>query len=168
MKDLTPKFDSTGGPTGELTAVEFNDMRNDAENAVTEAGQTLTVAVGDDNLQLHKAIATGGKRISRADAETADIADNVLSDNSSAALTVNLPPIADLFVGATVFFEQVTDQLYSVNALTVGRNSQSIEGIADDFVLNSTNSDNTKIAAVWIAGSIGWKILVVGTVGATI
>lgn len=168
MKDLTPKFDSTGGPTGQLDADEFNDFANDAQNAITESGQTLTVAVGDDNLQLHKAIATGGKRISRADATTADVGDNVQPANSSSALTVNLPPIADLFIGATVFFEQVTDQRYSVNALTIGRNSQSIEGAAEDFVMDSINADNTKIAAVWVAGSIGWKILVVGSIGTTI
>lgn len=168
MKDLTPKFDNTGGPTGQLDADEFNDFANDVQNAITESGQTLTPAVGDDNLQTHKAIATGGKRISRADATTAAVGDNVQPANSSAALTVNLPPIADLFVGATVFFEQVTDQLYSVNALTIGRNSQSIEGSATDFVMNSTNADNTKIAAVWVAGLIGWKIIVVGTVGATL
>lgn len=166
MKDLTPKFDNTAGPTGQYTAAEFNDLHEDAQTAVTESGQTLTVATGDNNRQLSMAIATGGKRISRAGAETALIGENVQPDNSSAALTVNLPSTG-LFIGATVFFEQVTDQLYSVNALTVGRSGNNIEGVTEDFILNSVNSDNTKIAAVWVAGSIGWKILVVGTVGAT-
>ena len=32
MKDLTPKLDSTGPPQGQLSADEFNDMRNDAQN----------------------------------------------------------------------------------------------------------------------------------------
>lgn len=167
MKDLTPKFNSTAGPTGRLDAAEFNDFADDVQNAITESGQTLTVAVGDNNRQLLMAIAAGGKRISRAGAETALIGENVQPDNSSAALTVNLPPTAGLFIGATVFFEQVTDQLYSVNSLTVGRNSNLIEGDASDFVLDSANSDNTKIAAIWVAGSIGWKILVVAAVGAT-
>lgn len=167
MKDLTPKFDDTAGATGQLTAPEFNDFADDVQNAITESGQTLTVAVGDDNRQLLKAIATGGKRISRTDTQTALIGENVQPDNSSAALTINLPS-GTPFVGATVFFEQVTDQLYSTNALTIGRNSNSIEGSATDFVMDSVNADNTKIAAVWVGGSIGWKIIVVGTVGTTI
>lgn len=167
MKDLTPKFDNTAGPTGEYTAAEFNDLHDDAQTAVTESGQTLTVAEGDNNRQLSMAIATGGKRTSRADAETALIGENVQPDNSSAALTINQPS-GTPFDGATIFYEQVTDQLYSVNALTIGRNGNNIEGSATDFILNSTNADNTKIATVWVGGSIGWKVLVVGAVGVTL
>lgn len=168
MKDLTPKFDNTSGATGQLTAPEFNDFADDVQNAITESGQTLTVAVGDNNRQLLMAIAAGGKRITRTDAQTALIGEIVVPDNSSAPLTVNLPPTAGLFVGATVFFEQVVDQLYSVNALTLGRNTNDIMDLAEDFVLNSTGSDNTLIAAVWVAGTVGWKIMVVGTVGTTL
>ena len=166
MKNLTPKVNNTSPPTGSLTAEEFNDFADDVQNSITESGQILTTGTGDNNRQLIGAIATGGKRVSRTDAQTALIGEIVEPDNSSAALTVKLPSTG-LFVGATVYFEQVTDQLYSVNAFTVGRNGNDIEGVAEDFVMNTVNADNTKIAAVWVAGSIGWKILVVGVVGAT-
>ena len=164
MKDLTPKFDDTAGATGQLTAPEFNDFANDVQTAITESGQALTGAVGDDNRQLAKAIAV--TRQARTDTQTALIGEIVLPDNASAALTINLPSTG-LFIGATVYFEQVTDQLYSSFSLTIGRNGNSIEGAAEDFILDSSNSNNTKIAAVWISGSVGWKILVVGAVGAT-
>lgn len=166
MKDLTPKFDDTAGSAGELSADEFNDFANDVQNAITESGQTLTVAVGDNNRQLAMAIAAGGKRISRADTETALIGEIVEPENSSADLTVKLPSTG-LFIGATVYFEQVTDQPYSVNALTIGRNGNDIEDISEDFIMNTTNADNTKVAAIWVGGSVGWKMAVVGTVGAT-
>jgi len=166
MKDLTPKFDNTAGPTGAYTAAEFNDLHDDAQNAVTESGQTLTISAGDNNRQLLMAIAAGGKRISRSDTETALIGEIVEPDNSSAPLTVKLPSTG-LFIGSTVFFEQVTDQLYSANSFTIGRNTNMIEGDPSDFIMNTSNADNTKIAAVWVAGSIGWKILVVGAIGAT-
>lgn len=167
MKDLTPKINNSATAAGELTAEEFNDMRNDAQNSVIESGQTLTTSVGEDNRQLLKSIGVGGARISRADTETAQVGEIVLPDNSTAVLTVNLPVIADVFVNATVEFEQVTDQLYSDFALTVGRNSQLIMGLSENFILNSLNSDNSKIKFSWEAGSVGWSVMVIGSVGTT-
>lgn len=168
MKDLTPKVNNSQANDGKLTAEEFNDMRNDAQNAVTESGQTLTVDVGDDNRQLLKAIAVGGKRISRGTGETAEVGEIVLPDNSSAPVTITLPPIADLFVNATVNFEQVTDQHYSTQALTIDRNSQLIMGLSENFTLDSENSDNSIVEFVWAAGSIGWSVNLIGGVGFTV
>ncbi len=165
MKDLTPKVNNSATPSGELTAGEFNDMRNDAQNTVTESGQTLTVDVGDDNRQLLKAVSVGGKRISRSDAETAEVGEIVLPDNSSAPVTITLPPIADLFVNAAVDFEQVTDQHYSTQALTVARNSQLIMGLSENFTLDTANSDNSKVRFSWVAGSIGWSVTLLDHVG---
>ncbi len=168
MKGLTPKIDNSQTASGKLTAAEFNDMRNDAQNVVTESGQTLTANVGDDNRQLLKGVAIGGKRISRATGETALVGEIVLADNSSSTVTITLPPIANLFVNATVDFEQVIDQPYSVQSLVVARNSQLIMGIAEDFTLDSANSDNSKIRFIWTAGSVGWSINIIGTIGTTI
>lgn len=167
MKDLTPKFNNTIGPTGQLDADEFNDFANDVQNGITESGQTLTVAVGDNNRQLLMAIAAGGKRISRTNAQTALIGEIVVPNNSALPLTVNLPS-AGLFIGATVFFEQEVDQLYSANSLTIGRSTNDIMDLPEDFVMNSKLADNTLIAAIWIAGSVGWKIIVVGTIGTSL
>ena len=167
MKDLTPKFDNTGGPTGQLDAADFNINMEDLQNAVTKSGQTLD-ATGTNLRQLLMAIATGGERVSRADTETALIGEIVVPDNSSAALTINLPPTANLFIGATLFFEQEFDQLYSTFSLTLGRNSNNIFALAEDFVMNSSGSDNTLIAVIWVGGSTGWKILVVGSIGTTL
>ncbi len=168
MKDLTPKVDNSQSASGKLTADEFNDMRNDAQNAVTESGQALTANVGDDNRQLLKAIAIGGKRLSRITTQTAEVGEIVLPDNSSATVTITLPIIGDLFINATVDFEQVTDQPYSVNSLVVGRNSQLIMGVAEDFVFDSLNSDDSIVRFIWAAGSIGWSVNVIGSVGTTL
>jgi len=168
MKDLTPKVDDTSGPTGQLVAADFNDARDDAQNMVTNSGQTLTPNAGDDNEQLTKAIAVGGTRKSRADAETANLGDIVLPDNSSGDVTINLPLIGVLFINATVVFEPVEDQLYSTNSLTIGRNSQLIMGLAEDLVLDSANSDNQAIKMTWKAGAVGWVISKIGQVGSTL
>ena len=154
MKDLTPKFDDTAGATGQLTADEFNDFADDVQNSITESGQTLTAGVGDNNRQLLMAIAARGKRISRSDTETALIGEVIVPNNLATSLTIILPPTANLFIGATVFFEQEVDQLYSAFSLTLGRNSNSIMGDPTDLVLNSVLSDDTLIAMVWVGGSI--------------
>lgn len=168
MKDLTPKVDNTAGATGTLIAAEFNDMRNDAQNAVTGSGQPLTVNVADDNEQLMKAIAVGGRRKIRGDAETADVGDIVVVDNSGGSVTITLPPIADLFVNATVIYEPSDDEPYSVNSLTVGRNSQLIMGLAEDMVLDSTTANNQVVEFSWKAGTEGWVAKVLGSVGTTL
>ena len=165
MKDLTPKFDDTAGATGQLTAPEFNDFANDVQTAITESGQTLTVAVGDDNRQLAKAIAI--TRQARTNGQTALIGEIVLPDNASAALTVHLPSTG-LFIGATVNFEQIIDQFYSTFALTIGRGGNNIMGLAEDVVLDSFKSDDTRLTAIWISGSTGWKLVVTGIVGTNV
>lgn len=168
MKDLTPKVDDTVGPTGQLVADDYNDSRDEAQNLVENTGQTLTAGAGDDVQQLTKAVAIGGTRKSRADAETADLGDIVLPDNSSAPLTIKLPLIGVLFVNGTIFFEPVIDQLYSVNALTIGRNGQKIMGLAEDFVMNSTTADNQIMKFSWKGDPVGWVITQFGLVGTTL
>jgi hypothetical protein len=167
MKDLTPKFDNTGGPTGQLTADEFNDFQNDSQNAVTASGQTLTAGVGDDNRQMLKAIAVGGERVSRGDAETAQIGEIILPDNSAGAITINLPN-AGLFVNATVVFEPVDDQLYSINSLTVGRGANMIMGLTEDMIVNSESADNDAFKMTWKGGSVGWVVSKTEVVGTTL
>jgi len=169
MKDLTPKVNNDEiNPAGSLTAEEFNDARDDAQNVVTGSGQTLTVAVGDDNEQLMKGVAVGGRRKSRADTETADVGDIVLPDNSSGDITINLPLLANLFVNATVVFEPVDDQLYSVNKLTIGRNSELIMGIDEDMDMQSTKADNQRIKMTWKGGAVGWLVSKMEIVGTTL
>ncbi len=165
MKKLTPKADNTGGSAGQYVAAGFNDFHEESENAVINSGQTLTASLGEDTTQLMKAIAVGGARKIFITGSTADVGDIVLPDNSTAPLTVNLPPVADLFINATVEFEQIFDSLYSDNALTIGRNGELIMGKSEDFVLDSLNSDNTKIKMNWLAGFVGWNVSLVETIG---
>ena len=168
MKGLTPKADNSQTDSGKLTAAEFNDMRNDAQNVVTESGQTLTSSTGDDNRQLLKAVAVGGKRTARSTGETAEVGEIVLPDNSAATVTITLPPLADLFVNATVDFEQVIDQPFSTFSLVIARNSQLIMGTGEDLTLDSANSDNSKIRLTWVGDTVGWSVNVIGIIGTTI
>jgi len=166
MKDIVTKADNTSPPSGNLTAAEYNNVQVELESAITNTGQTLDTPT-DSERQMTQAIAVGGERVSRADAETAQIGEIVLPDNSAAILTVDLPS-ADLFVNAVVYFEPVEDQLYSVFALTVGRNGNLIMGLAEDMVVNSETADNDKFKMTWKGGSVGWLVSKTEVVGSTL
>ena len=168
MKDLTPKADDTAGPTGSLVALDYNDSRDEAQNAVTNSNQTLTAGAGDNVEQLTNAILASGRRVVRGDAETAVLGDRVIVDNSAGAVTISLPDpdTAYAYTGGAVDFEPVAGDLYSVNSLTIGRNGKTIMGSATDFVMNSLNADNKKVRATWDAVADDWTISVLSIVGA--
>lgn len=160
MKNIVTKQDGTSPPTGNLTADEYNNVQNEIENFITFTGQSLDTPV-DTLRQLIQALAVGGQRVSRANAEVAQIGEIVLPDNSSAALTIHLPD-TNLFVNATVYFEQVVDQPYSVNNLTVGRNGNPIMGLSEDMLVGT---DDIRFKMVW--NGTTWQVFKTESVGAT-
>lgn len=164
MKDFVTKTDNTSPPTGNLTAVEFNNYINELENVVRLAGMTLDAPV-DTVRQLIQAVAVGGERVSRTNGQTAQIGEIVLPDNSGAVVTINLPT-ADLFVNATVYFEQVVDQLYSVFGLIVGRNGNLIMGLTEDMTVDTAAFDNQRFKMVW--NGTTWQVFQTESVGATL
>jgi hypothetical protein len=62
MYNLGNKSDNTAGDAGSLPAAQFNDFKNESENAITTTGQSLTAGTGDDVYQLAKAMATHAAR----------------------------------------------------------------------------------------------------------
>lgn len=164
MKDLTPKSDSTAGPTGQYIADDFNDLHNDVQNSVIDSGQALAVTTLS---QMLNAIAVGGRRKIRSTGETADIGDLVLPDNSSGAVTIKLPTTG-LFVNATVDFEQIDDLLFSTNELIVDPDTNMIMGDASTMTVDSITSDNIKFRMSWKGGSVGWVVSKLSVVGNTL
>lgn len=163
MINLTPKIDNNPPPDGQLTAAEFNDARDDAQNLVTESGQTLTPGVGEDNRQMIKAVSIGGSKLSRTDTQTAQVGEIVVADNSSGTVTINLPPLSELFTNATVYFEQEFNTRFSLNNLIVGRNGQTIGGLSEDMTVTT---DDIKFKLSWNGGT--WVPIKTELVGTTL
>jgi len=164
MKDFVTKVDNTSPPSGNQTAIEFNNYINELKNMITLAGMTLDTPV-DTVRQLIQALAIGGERVSRTNGQTAQIGEIVLPDNSAATVTINLPT-ANLFVNATVYFEQVVDQPYSLFSLIVGRNGNTIMGLAEDMTVNTAAFNNQRFKMVW-SGST-WQVFQTEAVGTTL
>ena len=76
----------------------------------------------------------------------------VLVDTTSAAITGTLP--ASPAVGERCLFSDVAD--FSVNALTIGRNGELIEGVAADMTVSTKNTSG---GFVFVGGSTGWKAI---------
>ena len=88
--------------------------------------------------------------ISTSNAYTAVNHDQVIVDTSAAAVTVTLP--ASPAVGNEVHF--IDGKLnFGSNNLTIGRNSQPIQGVASDLVV-STNGQNFTL--VYANSTKGW------------
>ncbi len=75
--------------------------------------------------------------VSFADASIVEVGDRVEPDNSSGAVTINLP--ATPSAGNRVYFTQKYGQPFSVNNLIVGRNGNTIGGLAEDMTVTTDN-----------------------------
>lgn len=76
----------------------------------------------------------------------------VLVDTTSGAITGTLP--ASPAVGARSLFSDAAD--FSVNALTIGRNGELIEGVAENMTVSTKNTSG---GFVFVGGSTGWKAI---------
>lgn len=99
----------------------------------------------------------------RADTYTAVEGDHILPDNSSAALTINLP--ATPSTNTVVRFRPVVDQLYSVFGLTVGRNGETIMGLSEDMTVGGS-SDNHEFFMLY--NGTTWEVYKDKAVGTTL
>jgi len=162
MKDLTDKVNNVPAPTGSLDASDWNDRSNELENAVTDSGQALSTPTTN---QLTRAIGNQGKRTSLASG-TLEPGQTAIVNNSGGGVTLNLPPTPA--TNTLVHFEPTPDgTLYSVNNLTIGRNSQTIMGLSEDMTVGgSVTFDNKKITLRFDGST--WRIILVSSMGTTL
>ena len=83
---------------------------------------------------------------------TAEVGKGYFINTTSAAITATLPASAE--AGDIVAFVDYTGT-FATNNLTIGRNSQPIEGTADDAVVST---EGQALTLVYVDGTQGWKI----------
>lgn len=71
---------------------------------------------------------------------TAEAGDRILPQNLAAIVTINLP--ATPTEGDTVYFRQIRNQLFSLFALTIGRNGSTIMGLAEDMTVGLAGDES--------------------------
>jgi len=85
-------------------------------------------------------------------AYTATVYDRILADSTGAAFTITLP--ATPLDGDTVQIIDVASQ-FGTNNVTVARNGELINGVADDLVLDVVGS---VVSLVYTGATYGWVI----------
>ena len=156
----------TVGAAGDTVAVAGNIVKSnayqasDGGNIVSQSGTTVTLGASGDTVSLASgASQTGFGRTGTVDWNTtpktgdftATSGDGFFVNTTSGAVTMTLPssPSAGDIVAVRDYA-----QTFASNNLTIGRNSQPIDGIASDLILD-TNGEG--ITLVYVDGSQGWK-----------
>jgi len=144
------------------STIKVNNIQNQCgANIINESANTITIGASGDTISLAAgASQTGFGRTGTVDwnttAITADPANAVsgtgyFADTTSAAFTITLPtsPSAGDIIAVRDYA-----QTFATNNLTIGRNSEPIDGIASDLILD-TNGDG--VTLVYVDGTQGWK-----------
>ena len=133
----------------------------DGGSIISQCGTNITLGASGDTINLAAgATQTGFGRTGTVDwnttAITADPANAVsgtgyFANTTSAAFTITLPtsPSAGDIVAVRDYA-----QTFATNNLTIGRNSQPIDGEAFDLILET---DGAAITLVYVDGTQGWK-----------
>lgn len=95
---------------------------------------------------------TGASPVRTADFTFTSLGPREIVDTTAGAITATLP--ASPSVGARVSFGDGAD--FSVNALTIARNGQLIEGLSENLTVDEAGISG---ALVFVGGSIGWKAI---------
>lgn len=85
---------------------------------------------------------------------TCEVNDRLLVDTSGGAVTVTLPASTGLLINDTVQFLDVAGT-FGTNNLTVGRNGANIQSLAEDLVLDISN---TAATIVYTGTTYGWVL----------
>lgn len=93
---------------------------------------------------------TGASPVRTADFNFTSLGPREIVDTTAGAITGTLP--ASPATGARVMFSDGAD--FSVNALTIARNGQLIEGLAENCTVDTAGTSG---GFVFMGGSIGWR-----------
>ena len=104
--------------------------------ALTGTPTAPTASAGTNTTQIASTAfvqaAVAGTYITKTANYTSVAGDRILTDTSAGSFTITLPVTPS--TGATVVMYDITN--WETNNLTVARNGSTIEGVADDFVLD--------------------------------
>jgi hypothetical protein len=143
-----------------------NIQDQDGNNIINENANTITIGASGDTIIIpsgatitNNGTQNGFGRTGTVDWDTtvktsgftATSGDGFFCNTTSAAFTVTLP--ASPSAGDIVAVRDYA-QTFATNNLTIGRNSEPIDGITTDLIL-STNGDG--VTLIYVDGTQGWK-----------
>ena len=146
--------------TSKIKVDNINKVSDDS-NIIKKCGSTITLGASGDSIALASgASQTGFGRTGTVDWQTGSIktgnftavsGEGYFCNTSGGAFTATLP--ASPSAGDIVSFSDYTNT-FQTNALTIGRNSEPIGGIAEDAILST---EGQSVTFVYVDGTEGWK-----------
>lgn len=109
-----------------------NNVGNTLTKATLTAGSGVSITNGNGSIT----ISASSSYIPISTTYTAVAGDKILANTSAGSFTITLP--ASPATGQTVEFQDSAGT-WGVNALTIGRNGNTIMGLAEDMVASNTN-----------------------------
>jgi hypothetical protein len=109
-----------------------NSVGNTLTKATLTAGSGVSITNGNGSIT----ISASSSYIPISTTYTAAVGDKILANTSAGSFTITLP--ASPATGQTVEFQD-SFGTWGVNALTIGRNGNTIMGLAEDMVASNTN-----------------------------
>ena len=151
MATATTGYTWVSGAT--VTPALLNQMVNSATVTLSDS-EVTNAKVADTTLTNAKFAGSVGLNAwqTRTSAYTAVAGDRINANTTSAAFTITLPPSPATYAEVTLADHAGT---WKTNNLTVARNSQNINGLAEDLVCDVSEK---QILLRYEGATIGWRI----------
>jgi hypothetical protein len=166
MQNIADKVDNTPGASGELTAAEFNDHKNEQQEPVLSSGQTLSNLKTPDQLSRSMFIYGTSAQTMTDAAPSADVIELTPLTGSSGLIT---PDAYAQMEGLIVEFDKATANTSSTVTVNFGQTALTLLGAKS---LKLSDGSNPAIGAVFgrirIQFDVGndyWIILSAGIAG---
>lgn len=143
MQDFGTKADDTAGPSGQLSAAEFNNLATEAENAVLKSGQALS---GASESQLAQSLFLHS--VKAASFQDSGAANAYVATPISGSGGVVVPASYANMAGAIISFKAAATNVTGASTLNIGQTTGTLLGAKPI----RSQTDTTLPAASIVAG----------------
>ena len=135
-----------------MSKVEVNQISSQCGSTLTigQSGDTVTLAAGATQSGFGRTGTVDWDTTAKTASFTAVSGNGYFVNTTSGAITVTLPASPS---GGDIVAVRDYAQTFATNNVTIGRNSEPIQGVAEDLVVSTERASFT---LVYVDGTQGW------------
>ncbi len=157
MKDIANKSDNTAGATGELPAAEYNDHKEEIQEAVESSTQILNVAIVD---QFAKALFINGAGASSV--QDSSSGDSIILSPVTGASGLKVPDLYANFDSGVLMFNKTTPNTSTSVTVNFGQTGTELGAktlVRPDGTVPQIGDVNGLMLIKWDNGNDRWEII---------